>query len=146
MGKRIENWRQYFKDRTTENESGCWVWQGPTLGPRHEYGYCGYAGKTSVTAHRASYMVFNGAIPDRLCVLHTCDTPLCCNPKHLFLGTKADNNLDRFMKGRYKTKLSSKQVLEIRATADVTHAALAIKYGVSRSYITQIINSTRKKA
>lgn len=143
-GKHSKNWKQYFKDRTIENENGCWIWQGATLGPRHEYGYCGYAGKTSVTAHRASFMVFNGPIPDDLCVLHTCDVPLCCNPEHLFLGSIAVNNADRFAKGRYKTKLSSSQVLEIRAAINITQAALALKYGVSREYINQIINQKRK--
>lgn len=143
--RRIKDWQQYIKDRTAQDTNGCWIWQGATIGPRHEYGYCGYGGKTSVLAHRASFLIFNGEIPDNLCVLHTCDVALCCNPKHLFLGTKADNNKDRFAKGRYKTKLSEAQVLEIRAALGITQKALAIKYGVSQVYINQIVNHKRKQ-
>ena len=56
-----------------------------------------------IKAHRASWLAFQGSQGlNDLCVLHTCDTPACVNPSHLFLGTKTDNAKDRDAKGRGK--------------------------------------------
>ena len=54
-----------------------------------------------VLAHRVSWEFANGPIPENMCVLHACDTPLCVNPEHLFLGTLADNMADKEKKGRH---------------------------------------------
>lgn len=51
-------------------------------------------------AHRISWMVHHGDIPDGLLVLHKCDNPLCIRIDHLFLGTSMDNSIDMRRKGR----------------------------------------------
>jgi hypothetical protein len=77
--------------------SGCWEIQGF----RHPEGYgaMSYRGK-QLRAHKLMHMLTKGEIPSGKIVMHTCDNPPCCNPDHLELGTKADNNRDMFAKKR----------------------------------------------
>lgn len=51
-------------------------------------------------AHRVSWELFRGPIPNKLFVLHKCDNKNCINPDHLFLGTAKDNIHDCIRKGR----------------------------------------------
>ena len=75
----------------------CWPWTAA----RNEkgYGVTGIPGRRTTKAHRVAYALHVGD-PGSLCVLHRCDNPPCCNPAHLFLGTKGDNNSDMITKGR----------------------------------------------
>lgn len=92
-------------NKTSENK--CWEWTGYTLPPFIKsftdsdkgYGRFWFLNKFWL-AHRVSWFIKNGEIPDGLCVLHTCDNPPCVNPNHLFLGTKKDNSEDMITKGR----------------------------------------------
>lgn len=72
----------------------CWIWLAGT--DRDGYGKLA----RSLYAHRVSWSLHNGPVPEGLCVLHTCDNPPCTNPAHLALGTKWNNNWDRALKGR----------------------------------------------
>ena len=85
--------------RKVDKSGECWLWQGATYCRMH-YGCLGIGGRTT-RAHRFSWELHNGPIPDGLCVLHRCDVPRCVNPDHLFLGTKLDNMKDRTAKGRH---------------------------------------------
>lgn len=77
--------------------TGCWVWTGSKL--RKGYGNLWVIDRI-VRAHRYSYTLFCGSIPDGMKVLHSCDNPPCCRPDHLFLGNDLDNARDRDSKGR----------------------------------------------
>ena len=84
----------WAKVKKTDN---CWEWTAATWGK----GYGVYRHKNkSRSAHRLSYEIANGPIPEGLLVLHKCDNPKCVRPDHLWLGTHADNMADCVRKGR----------------------------------------------
>jgi hypothetical protein len=71
----------------------CWLWGGYTKPSGH--GLTTYQGK-SIHAHRLAWIYKRGEIESDLSVNHKCRNPTCCNPEHLYLGTRADNMHDRF--------------------------------------------------
>ena len=83
---------------TTEDES-CWEWQG-AIDKVTGYGVFGVTRREQTTAHRVSWIINYGPIPDSIQVLHSCDHRPCVRPDHLFLGTQQDNIDDMIKKGR----------------------------------------------
>lgn len=81
----------FKKVRKGPHANSCWAWTGS----KHRQGY-GFFAINSVVglAHRASLEIHGVKIPKGMNALHTCDTPECTNPKHLYLGTQSENNRD----------------------------------------------------
>ena len=134
-------------------EMGCWIWMGVL---RNGYGGIRVTSNPADSlegAHRVSYKLFKGEIPDKLYVCHKCDVPSCVNPDHLFLGTAKDNMQDALNKGKLfwkgqkrnfpkgsnhkQAKLTESDVKEIRESTE-PGINLAKRYGVSNNVISRI--------
>ena len=123
-----------------DSQRGCWLWQKSLV---HGYGRTSI-GRRQVTTHRLSYITFKGPIPAGLSVCHACDTPRCCNPEHLFLGTTTDNLHDAMRKRRLRNgegintaKLTADDVRAIRADTRM-QKDIAASYGVGAAQIRAI--------
>lgn len=131
-------------------ESGCWIWTGycaPT-----GYGFIHYKGMPT-GAHRASWIIANGEIPEGMDVCHKCDTRCCVNPSHLFIGTASDNLKDCVAKGRHRgpsgethplAKLSDSDVVEIRQSNE-PETILASRYGVHPYHVRKVKRMESRK-
>lgn len=151
-----KTWVESFWARVNKTES-CWLW---TAG-RDSDGY-GIFGSTrpwsrsfravkEVRAPRVSWVIHHGPIPKGAWVLHSCDTPACVNPDHLFLGDNITNSRDRDLKGRHRgcigetcghTPLTDDSVRRIRRLWDTgswSQQELAELYEINQSSISEIV-------
>jgi hypothetical protein len=140
--------------RMVAKSDACWRWTGKPMAVG--YGYFSHVVegvKKDGYAHRASWEIHYGPVPEGMCVLHRCDNRMCVNPAHLFLGTRSDNQQDAANKGRmphgpdhWNTKLSEADVSSIveRIKAGETRTKLAQEFGVTRQYVGTLMNVTRR--
>lgn len=153
----IEN-RFYSKVLKTDD---CWIWQASC----YENGYGAFRiGNFQKKAHRVSWELTNGKIPDKMQINHTCDNKLCVNPEHLYIGTQKQNREDSVNRGRTATgkkngmythpetrqsgeknfncKITDLERKEIKNKYEKGMGnALAKQYGITRQSIWQIIHS-----
>lgn len=146
---------------------GCWEWAGALIKSRAKqplfYGSL-RCGKATKYAHRISWEMHNGPIPDGMFVLHRCDNPRCVRPEHLYVGTLSDNMRDRAARGRAnlsrgdahhmrrgmaksgaehaRATLTEAQAAEIRAKHTGSrgdHTRLAVEYRTNRHTIAKVV-------
>ena len=156
MGKtnRPEDVFNYI-DTCGNDPKKCWPWTG-ALGGRDGRGYISIDGKKHA-AHRVVYELFNGPLQEGQVVRHQCDNPRCCNPEHLLVGTRSDNELDKYKRGRAGVPLHV--VNEIwrlhrasqRSGEYISHRAIAQKINdmfnttMAQSTVTRILNGSTRK-
>lgn len=144
----------YFASRVDKSggEDACWLWTGKRL--KSGYGRITWHGH-QVYSHRLAYQLAYGDFDQLLEVCHSCDTPSCCNPKHLFLGTHQENIDDCTAKKRNafgerqgRRKLNWEQVREIRRLRNQEHsrlAHLAQRFGVTPGTIRYVVENVTWK-
>ena len=138
----------------TKKSVGCWEW----MASRDSSGYGtigvgsrGDGTRRTLSAHRLSWRLHFGSIPNGFHVLHHCDNPSCVNPAHLWLGTHRENVEDSRRKGRRnrpvgvkngRAKLDALAVKAIRGDPRIARL-VAADYGVSKSAICDIKSGRR---
>ena len=129
-----------------EPNTGCWLWNDKT----NDKGYGIFTiGLSNIGAYRLSYYLYKGLIPPKMAVCHSCDTPSCVNPDHLWVGSHADNMADASSKNRMHPgekngacKLQEAQVLEIVSlykTNNYTRQQLSNMFSIGQSTIGRIL-------
>lgn len=134
--------KRFWRYVSPRGASECWEWQGY----RDPLGY-GKINYRPSGAHRVSWILHFGDIPEGMLVCHRCDNPSCVNPGHLFLGSNADNMADRNRKGRnargssaHSAVLTETDIPTIRdmIKRGVPQIAIAANFGVSHATIRNI--------
>ena len=137
--------QRFYNKVNKDGPNGCWEWAA--YRNHDDYGGFWLDGEMK-RAHRTSWMLEHGSIPDGLHVLHHCDNRKCVNPDHLWLGTHADNMRDMAEKGRAasnpqpgetngRAKLTEADIPAIRADNRFLRV-IAAEYGVSPKQISRI--------
>lgn len=98
MGRNVPADVFRFIDTKDNDVKQCWPWTG-SLGGTDGRGYFTLDGRKQL-AHRIVYRLFHGELEEGQVVRHTCDNPRCCNPMHLEKGSRSDNEMDKYKRGR----------------------------------------------
>ena len=140
----IQVTKRFLEKVEYDTNVGCWWWSASLT--KDGYGQFNYNNKVH-RAHRISYELHKGIIPNNLLIRHTCNNPSCVNPNHLVLGTNQDNKNDcvkanRQAKGS-KIKISVLKEPDIPLIKEMlktglSQRAIAKKFSVTKSTITAI--------
>lgn len=138
---------RFYGYLSIDRKTGCHIWTAAQNGTG--YGIFNFCGKPTL-ANRLAWEFAFGKISDGLCVLHKCDVRACCNPDHLFLGTRSENSRDMVLKNRSakhekhsQAKLSEYEVTTIRAlheSGNMSQRSIARQFGVCHGTIQCVIS------
>lgn len=141
---------RFWEKVDRRGEDDCWPWGGKTTTAGYGQISRGRNADGLVYAHRLSYEMAKGPIPDGLVIRHRCDNRVCVNPRHLDVGTYADNSRDCVERGRTakhqgeahpQAKVTEADVLEIRrlVSSGVSQGAVAARFGMSQQGVSNIV-------
>jgi hypothetical protein len=132
-------------------QTGCWLWTGARA---RNYGHLRIGGRCGrhVYAHRLSFELHKGPIGKGQLVCHSCDTPTCVNPEHLFLGTALDNSRDKYRKGRQGcgkgpglSRLTDAETADLinEGLRGIGYSTLAKRFGVGRRSVASLMAAAK---
>lgn len=141
-----------FWSKVRPRRNGCIEWLGSKDGCG--YGHFRIDNNLIHRAHRVSWNLVNGEIPDGLCVCHKCDNPAYVNPEHLFLGTHTDNMIDKESKGRgnqltgiehHRTHLTEQDIIIMRQLhkSGNSHVTTSKLYNITPANASHIVHGRR---
>jgi len=145
--------RFWKKVDRSSGPDACWLW---TAAQQRGYGafrISGSGGRHQVNAHRVAYALEFGGLTPKVHVLHACDVPLCCNPKHLSTGSRSDNMADAAAKGRmagaggrkiYRLTDEQRTVIRERSLAGDPIRAIARDVGTSAATVRRIARESKE--
>ena len=137
--------KRFWSKVDKKGPNDCWEWKGQKF-------RTGYGRLDNLRAHRISYILSKGKIPDGLIIMHQCDNKSCVNPNHLDAGTYSQNTKDAYDRGLSKAphgaqhgkcRISDDMVRAIREST-LTHRQIMAKFGVSKSTVYYIRKGTRR--
>jgi hypothetical protein len=144
----LEVVERFHEKWTMDEATGCWIWTGALAGKG--YGEMKIPNtRQQIYAHRLSYLIHCGEIPEDILVCHSCDNPPCVKPSHLFFGKQADNLADMKDKDRHlygeknsKAKLTDEKVRRIHQLfqSSMSQGKIASSFGVAQTTVWKILH------
>ncbi|GAG00515.1 unnamed protein product, partial [marine sediment metagenome] len=135
--------KKFWRHVDKRNHDECWPWTGPLRGKG--YGHINHMSSMNLSAHRVSWILHNGFVPEGKLVLHRCDNPACVNPSHLYIGTYSDNNMDREYRnpgtsGRPSTigARNTQLIIDFYKSGKFKQTQLSKIFGISRAQVSRI--------
>lgn len=101
-----EHMRKVFWEHVTIDPGGCWEWKNKYVDRPDSYGSIYIGNHKNIVAHRFSYILHHGEVPEGLVVCHRCMNKRCVNPSHLYVGTDYENRQDEKRAGLTKKRQS----------------------------------------
>lgn len=134
---------------TSSGPDACWLWMGWRTPDGYGKIWAGDGTGRDLLTHRAVYELTCGPLPPGQCARHfVCDNPPCCNPRHLRLGSNAENVADRVRKRRSAVatnrhaRLTDALVRAVRSDQanGVPMRAIATRYGIHQSTVSRVVS------
>lgn len=128
----------------TEDQFGCWIHNNAVNSEGYVTIVVGNPQK-AYKAHRLSYIIFKGEIPEDGLVCHTCDVRNCINPEHLYVGTPSDNTKDMYSRGRSSRALSEDDIgfIIVLHESGYSQGKIAEMLGVAQTSVSKHLRSIR---
>ena len=138
-------WSKVNKGKKRE----CWNWTAH-LTP-YGYGDFTYNRRVYPSNRMAMMLTLNRMLATAECVLHRCDNPRCCNPRHLRIGTKAENQKEMAERKRGKwgggLRITEKHVKRMRRMRSNGYNLKQISqsFGISHTWASAILTGRARK-